>query len=265
MSAVLWLLYRWKYDPFPCAYKGVDDRRPVSPVPLPLILAPLSGVHSTDAANGAVEQLVDPLKYVSWTLTWQVCGHDSYAWRLPDGRVIEEDSVYERLVPRPGSGLRAPPESDEVRYDCQVGVEYRCGPEVIGRYDFAWAEYVCPHCRFKSTPYRAYPQTEDATCEHCKRRVDRRAVSGFPAYSLRRRGYLAALRLVGDAAADPFKKRRKGGRPPDRDANADAKLAEAWESGQYRTHAELARAMKEGEREVKLALERHRKRQGRKS
>ena len=45
------------------------------------------------------------------------------------------------------------------------------------------------------------------------------------------------------------------------DPKADKKIAEAWDTGQYRTEAALAAELNKTEREVHLAKERHRKRE----
>jgi hypothetical protein len=86
----------------------------------------------------------------------------------------------------------------------------------------------------------------------------------------------AADALAGAKGTDPIvefcarrvaqsgcKAARKGGRPSDTNHQADAKLAEAWNSGHFRTHAELAREKRMPVRDVKLALERDRKRKQR--
>ncbi|MBP7746437.1 MAG: hypothetical protein KA383_09905 [Phycisphaerae bacterium] len=67
-----------------------------------------------------------------------------------------------------------------------------------------------------------------------------------------------------DTLTQANRQRRKGGRPTDTDPRADAQLAAAWESGHYSSHEELAKAKGETVRQVKLALERNRKRQSRK-
>lgn len=53
---------------------------------------------------------------------------------------------------------------------------------------------------------------------------------------------------------------RGGGRKPDTDEKADARLAEAWATGQYPTIAELAQAFGVRERDAQRGLDRHRKR-----
>lgn len=63
---------------------------------------------------------------------------------------------------------------------------------------------------------------------------------------------------VAEAAARKSRARR--GRKPDTDPKADARIAEAWATGQYRTFADLERELKLPSRGAKLAIDRHRKR-----
>lgn len=56
---------------------------------------------------------------------------------------------------------------------------------------------------------------------------------------------------------------KRPGRKPDTDPKADAKLSEAWETGQHRTIADLASAFGIDESDARLALDRHRKRKER--
>jgi hypothetical protein len=55
-------------------------------------------------------------------------------------------------------------------------------------------------------------------------------------------------------------RRARGGRPPDADPRADQRVSDAWRTGQYETHEQLGRELGLSGREVKLALDRHRKR-----
>jgi hypothetical protein len=58
-------------------------------------------------------------------------------------------------------------------------------------------------------------------------------------------------------------RQRKRGRPVDTDVDADRRLAEAWDSKKFRTHAELAKEKGISRKEVLDALERHRSRRRR--
>jgi hypothetical protein len=60
------------------------------------------------------------------------------------------------------------------------------------------------------------------------------------------------------------KKRRKRGRPVDTDTKADQRIYNAWQSSQYRTFEELARNLGKDGKEIKEAVDRHRKRLERK-
>ncbi len=62
------------------------------------------------------------------------------------------------------------------------------------------------------------------------------------------------------ANAETEKRRRKRGRPRDTDPKADKRIADAWQSGQHKTYADLARELKKSEREVRAAIDRHRQR-----
>jgi hypothetical protein len=55
----------------------------------------------------------------------------------------------------------------------------------------------------------------------------------------------------------------KRGRPADSDPNEDKRISDAWDSGSYKTEAELARELGITKRKVTLARDRHRKRQER--
>jgi len=50
------------------------------------------------------------------------------------------------------------------------------------------------------------------------------------------------------------------GRPQDTDQAADKRIAEAWGTGEYKNLEELANALDKRKRDVRLALDRHRKR-----
>jgi hypothetical protein len=56
-------------------------------------------------------------------------------------------------------------------------------------------------------------------------------------------------------------KRPGRGRPIDTSPQADAKITEAWETGRYQTYDQLAREKGITKRDVKLSIDRHRKRQ----
>ncbi|HMQ14581.1 MAG TPA: hypothetical protein PKC49_01285 [Phycisphaerae bacterium] len=71
----------------------------------------------------------------------------------------------------------------------------------------------------------------------------------------------ALLRLLPGARAVSVPKKR--GRKPDTDAKADAKIVEAWNTGRYRTHEELARELGIDARYVRLAKDRQRARDAR--
>jgi hypothetical protein len=60
-------------------------------------------------------------------------------------------------------------------------------------------------------------------------------------------------------------RRGKTGRPVDTDPAADKRIADAWATGRFRTYAECARELGLSERKVRLAADRHRKRQRRAS
>lgn len=63
------------------------------------------------------------------------------------------------------------------------------------------------------------------------------------------------------AALLPGKSRKKPrGRPRDTDPEEDARMARAWESGAYKTYADLASAWKTSPRNVQLAIDRVRHR-----
>jgi hypothetical protein len=55
-------------------------------------------------------------------------------------------------------------------------------------------------------------------------------------------------------------KKAERGRPVDTDPKADKRIFDAWKTGQFKTYAALAREMKKRERDVELAIDRHRKR-----
>lgn len=58
-------------------------------------------------------------------------------------------------------------------------------------------------------------------------------------------------------------KPKRRGRPADTDAQADAKLAEAWDTGHYQTYDQLGQEKGMSGRDVELAIDRHRKRRRR--
>jgi hypothetical protein len=66
---------------------------------------------------------------------------------------------------------------------------------------------------------------------------------------------------TGDGNASAKAKRR--GRPSDTDPQADAKIAEAWDTGHYQTYERLGQETGMSGRDVELAIDRHRKRQRR--
>jgi len=55
-------------------------------------------------------------------------------------------------------------------------------------------------------------------------------------------------------------KRRKPGRPTDTDPKADKRIFDAWNTGQYKTYEDLARKLGLKKRDVKLVIDRHRRR-----
>ena len=78
---------------------------------------------------------------------------------------------------------------------------------------------------------------------------------------LDRRGYCIAQGDRDEQKKEvPTDRRGKPGRKRDTDPKADKKIAEAWQTGRYKTHAELGKELGKSERDVKLALDRHRKR-----
>jgi hypothetical protein len=58
----------------------------------------------------------------------------------------------------------------------------------------------------------------------------------------------------------PKGKLKRRGRPADTDAKGDKRIFEAWNTGQYKGYADLARELGKTEKEVSLAIDRHRKR-----
>jgi hypothetical protein len=68
------------------------------------------------------------------------------------------------------------------------------------------------------------------------------------------------------ATAKGSKSRNRRGRKPDPaiDPKADKRVAEAWDSGQYKNYADLAHEFRCEAHEVRLAIDRHRKRECRK-
>jgi hypothetical protein len=67
---------------------------------------------------------------------------------------------------------------------------------------------------------------------------------------------------AGTGQPEGNKGRRRRGRKPDTDPKADKRIADAWETKRFRTYAECARELRITPREVKAALDRHRKRTG---
>jgi hypothetical protein len=58
---------------------------------------------------------------------------------------------------------------------------------------------------------------------------------------------------------EPKGKRRRG-RKPDTDPTADKRVADAWQTRQYRNYEECGQALRMTKKQVKAALDRHRKR-----
>jgi hypothetical protein len=65
-----------------------------------------------------------------------------------------------------------------------------------------------------------------------------------------------------EAGSAPKRPKRPGGRPSDTDPKEDRRVAEAWRTGQYATYEQLANAIGKERRDVKLAIDRDRKRTG---
>lgn len=61
-------------------------------------------------------------------------------------------------------------------------------------------------------------------------------------------------------AADATPKRNRPGRKPDTDPKEDKRIFDAWQSGQYKTYAELESELRLSKGEGKRACDRHRKR-----
>ncbi len=68
--------------------------------------------------------------------------------------------------------------------------------------------------------------------------------------------------LTGGTVADPRRTspRKKPGRKPDTDPKKDKQIADAWKTGQYKTYEDCAEELGKTQREVKLAIDRDRKR-----
>jgi len=64
-----------------------------------------------------------------------------------------------------------------------------------------------------------------------------------------------------ETPASPQRRKGLGGRPRDTDPQKDRRIAQAWNSGEYKTFAELELALKLKPGEAKLAIDRHRKRE----
>ena len=62
------------------------------------------------------------------------------------------------------------------------------------------------------------------------------------------------------AEQQPVNRKKHRGRPADTDPEADKRTSDAWESGQYKDYADLARALRLREKDVGRAIDRHRKR-----
>jgi len=58
------------------------------------------------------------------------------------------------------------------------------------------------------------------------------------------------------------RRRRRGGRPRDTDAKQDKRIADAWQTGRFAGYDDLARELGKTKRDVRMALDRHRKRAG---
>lgn len=63
-----------------------------------------------------------------------------------------------------------------------------------------------------------------------------------------------------DNAADDTPKRNRPGRKVDTDSKEDKRISDAWQTGQYRTYADLERELNLRAGEAKRACDRHRKR-----
>jgi hypothetical protein len=100
----------------------------------------------------------------------------------------------------------------------------------------------------------------------------RKLTPGITASELRAFEAVAlALEMVADECTTPDARsetpkqrpvRRAGGRPSDTDPREDQRIAEAWRTRQYATYEALASAIGKTKRDVKLAIDRHRKHAG---
>jgi hypothetical protein len=72
-----------------------------------------------------------------------------------------------------------------------------------------------------------------------------------------------AMNPAGDQKVGSNQSRRKRGRPRDTNLKEDKRVFDAWQTRQHMTYADLARALGKGEREVKAAIDRERKRRER--
>ncbi len=223
MRAVLWLVYKWKYSPFPMQSGHEQDDQALVAVPYPLIAGPLTGIYAVPEIATAVDQLVNQLGYLSWTLTWRASVHP-HAWCLPDGRVLRQDDVVERLrypEAKPDTDWEHVPEPEVLRYPEEIGVEYLIGDELVDSYDFADMSYRCEHCGYVGKLFASYPGDEAEACHHCRHRLDQHGPSGFGALELTEDGYRAALAIVADTGNDPFDRAGSARQPERLDAGAD--------------------------------------------
>ena len=107
-----------------------------------------------------------------------------------------------------------------------------------------------------------------AAKEYCERkrgpRLPKYRWGPLDAEALLRREAMAVANLEKIGGSKAGGKRYKGGRKPDTDSAEDATIAAKWNSGEFRNKAGLATFLEKPEREVKLALDRHRQRQRKK-
>ena len=67
-------------------------------------------------------------------------------------------------------------------------------------------------------------------------------------------------KATGASKSSSSTSKKKRGRPTDTDHAADRRIYDAWKTGQHLTKEDLARALNRPIREIKLALDRERKR-----
>ncbi len=87
--------------------------------------------------------------------------------------------------------------------------------------------------------------------------------SNIPAYSLTPEGFAALDELRKETKrnrSDKGRASKRGGRKPVYDPEEDARIAQAWHTGEHKTHTDLAKAKGVATHQVKQALDRHRKR-----